>query len=152
MPGDGEVWSLVLDFLTGRIARLAAQAAVLTAVVGGTVAYAHSGKNVTLVQDGASTSLQAGADDVRGLLVDEGVTFSDRDLVVPGLNSPLLDGEQVCSCIVGVGQCAGREVTTVEGLAGADGARDLAHDDDIAVAAGNTLELQPRAAHFSAPT
>ena len=34
----------------------------------------------------------------------------------------LLDGEQVCSCIVGVGQCDGRAVTTVEGLAGADGA------------------------------
>jgi CO/xanthine dehydrogenase Mo-binding subunit/aerobic-type carbon monoxide dehydrogenase small subunit (CoxS/CutS family) len=39
-----------------------------------------------------------------------------------GACTVLLDGEQVCSCIVGVGQCAGRAVTTVEGLAGADGA------------------------------
>ena len=39
-----------------------------------------------------------------------------------GACTVLLDGEQVCSCIVGVGQCEGRAVTTVEGLAGADGA------------------------------
>ena len=39
-----------------------------------------------------------------------------------GACTVLLDGEQVCSCIVGVGQCDGRAVTTVEGLADADGA------------------------------
>ena len=33
----------------------------------------------------------------------------------------LLDGEQVCSCLVPVAQVAGRDVTTVEGLAGQDG-------------------------------
>jgi CO/xanthine dehydrogenase Mo-binding subunit/aerobic-type carbon monoxide dehydrogenase small subunit (CoxS/CutS family) len=32
-----------------------------------------------------------------------------------------LDDEQVCSCIVALGQCEGRSVTTVEGLAEADG-------------------------------
>ena len=30
-----------------------------------------------------------------------------------GACTVLLDGEQVCSCIVAVGQCAGREVVTV---------------------------------------
>ena len=39
-----------------------------------------------------------------------------------GACTVLLDDEQVCSCIVAVGQCAGRSVTTVEGLAAADGA------------------------------
>ena len=34
-----------------------------------------------------------------------------------GVCTVLLDGEQVCSCMVPVGQVAGREVTTVEGLA-----------------------------------
>jgi len=34
-----------------------------------------------------------------------------------GACTVLLDGEAVCSCIVAVGQCAGREVTTVEALA-----------------------------------
>jgi aldehyde oxidoreductase len=34
-----------------------------------------------------------------------------------GACTVLLDGEQVCSCITATAQCAGREVTTVEGLA-----------------------------------
>jgi uncharacterized protein YabE (DUF348 family) len=85
----------VLDFLSGRVSRVAAQAVVLTAVVGGTVAYAHSAKTVTLFLDGTSTSVQAGADDVRGLLADQGVAVSDRDLVAPALGSPLRNGEQV---------------------------------------------------------
>ena len=38
-----------------------------------------------------------------------------------GACTVLLDGEQVCACLVAVGQCAGREVTTVEGLAADDG-------------------------------
>ena len=38
-----------------------------------------------------------------------------------GACTVLLDGEQVCACIVAVGQCEGRAVTTVEGLAGAVG-------------------------------
>ena len=35
-----------------------------------------------------------------------------------GACTVLLDDEQVCACIVAVGQCEGRAVTTVEGLAG----------------------------------
>jgi CO/xanthine dehydrogenase Mo-binding subunit/aerobic-type carbon monoxide dehydrogenase small subunit (CoxS/CutS family) len=38
-----------------------------------------------------------------------------------GACTVLLDGKQVCACLVAVGQAAGRAVTTVEGLAGADG-------------------------------
>ena len=38
-----------------------------------------------------------------------------------GACTVLLDGEQVCSCIVAVGQCDGRSVETVEGLAEAGG-------------------------------
>ena len=38
-----------------------------------------------------------------------------------GACTVLLDGEQVCSCLVPVAQVAGRDVTTVEGLAGEDG-------------------------------
>ena len=38
-----------------------------------------------------------------------------------GACTVLLDGEQVCSCIVALGACEGRAVTTVEGLAEADG-------------------------------
>ena len=39
-----------------------------------------------------------------------------------GACTVLLDAEQVCACIVAVGQCEGRAVTTVEGLAGPGGA------------------------------
>ena len=38
-----------------------------------------------------------------------------------GACTVLLDGEQVCSCIVALGACDGRAVTTVEGLAHVDG-------------------------------
>ena len=38
-----------------------------------------------------------------------------------GACTVLLDGAQVCACIVAVGQCEGRAVTTVEGLADVDG-------------------------------
>ena len=42
-----------------------------------------------------------------------------------GACTVLLDGEQVCSCIVALGSCEGRAVTTVEGLAAADGTLSL---------------------------
>ena len=38
-----------------------------------------------------------------------------------GACTVLLDGRQVCSCLVAIGQVEGRTVETVEGLAGADG-------------------------------
>src|SRR5262245_66459130 len=38
-----------------------------------------------------------------------------------GACTVLLDGDPVCSCLVAVGQCEGRHITTVEGLAGARG-------------------------------
>jgi uncharacterized protein YabE (DUF348 family) len=85
----------VLDLLPGRAIRLAAQAAVLTAVVGGTVVYAHGGKSVTLVVDGTATTVQDGAADVRDLLRDEGIRVTGKDLVAPGLDQPLRAGQQV---------------------------------------------------------
>ncbi|MEC9206347.1 MAG: (2Fe-2S)-binding protein, partial [Pseudomonadota bacterium] len=38
-----------------------------------------------------------------------------------GACTVLLDGEQVCSCLVPVGQVEGRHITTVEGLAAGNG-------------------------------
>lgn len=38
-----------------------------------------------------------------------------------GACTVMLDGEAVNSCLIAVGQCDGRTLTTVEGLAGADG-------------------------------
>jgi uncharacterized protein YabE (DUF348 family) len=79
----------------GQVLRIGAQAAVLAAVVTGTVAYTHTGKTVRLVVDGTTTTVQAGAYDVRGLLTDEGLAVSDRDQVAPAPSTPLHDGDQV---------------------------------------------------------
>jgi uncharacterized protein YabE (DUF348 family) len=95
VPGEFDVWSIVLEFLNGRAARVTAQAVVLGAVVGGAAAYAHSGKSVTLLVDGQRRTVDADADTVQGLLSDEHIDVTGRDIVAPGLNSEIKDGEQV---------------------------------------------------------
>jgi uncharacterized protein YabE (DUF348 family) len=95
VPGENDLWSTVLEFLNGRAARVTAQAVVLGAVVGGAAAYAHSGKTVTLLVDGQRRTVDAGADTVQGLLSDEHIDVTGRDIVAPGLNSEVKDGEQV---------------------------------------------------------
>ena len=78
MPGETDVWSIVLEFLNRRAARVTAQAVVLGAVVGGAAAYAHSGKTVTLLVDGQRRTLDADADTVQGLLSDEHIDVTAR--------------------------------------------------------------------------
>jgi uncharacterized protein YabE (DUF348 family) len=85
----------VLEFLQGRPARITAQAVVLGAVAGGAAAYLSSGKTVTLTIDGASRTVDADADTVRALLADEQVPVTGRDIVAPGLESAVTDGQQV---------------------------------------------------------
>lgn len=95
MPGETDVWSIVLEFLNRRAARVTAQAVVLGAVVGGAAAYAHSGKTVTLLVDGQRRTVDADADTVQGLLSDEHIDVTARDIVAPGLTTQVKDGEQV---------------------------------------------------------
>lgn len=89
----------MLDFLTrrvpGRAVRLAAQAAVLAAVVGGTVAYAHQTVDVTLVLDGSGSTVAADADDVAGLLADRDIRVGPHDLVEPAPGVTLRAGQRV---------------------------------------------------------
>jgi uncharacterized protein YabE (DUF348 family) len=85
----------VLEFLQGRGARVTASAVAIGAVAGGAAAYLHSGKTVTLTIDGASRTVDADADTVQALLADEQVPVTARDIVAPGLNAPLKDGQQV---------------------------------------------------------
>jgi uncharacterized protein YabE (DUF348 family) len=85
----------VLGLLTGRAGRVAAQAAVLTAVVSGTIAYSHVGKTVTLSVDGSSREVSVDADTVRALLVAEDINVSDRDIVAPSPGTALSDGDRV---------------------------------------------------------
>jgi uncharacterized protein YabE (DUF348 family) len=95
VPGHYDDWSAVLEFLNGRPARVAAGAVALGAVVGGAIAYAHSGKTVTLLVDGQSRTVDAGADTVQALLADESIAVSNRDIVAPAMGTELNDGEQV---------------------------------------------------------
>jgi uncharacterized protein YabE (DUF348 family) len=94
-PGENEVWSKVLEFLSGRTSRIAVSAAALTAVVGGTVAYANSDKTITLTVDGQSRTVEAGADTVQALLADEKIPVTARDIVAPAPGSSLEDGQEV---------------------------------------------------------
>jgi resuscitation-promoting factor RpfB len=96
VPGDSEDWSIVPRFLTGRTGRIAAQAAVLTAVVGGVVAYTHTGsKHVVLLVDDIGQQVDAQADTVGALLSQRGITPGPRDLVAPDPASPIVDGQTV---------------------------------------------------------
>ena len=85
----------MLEFLQGRATRVTATAVALGAVAGGSAAYHHSGKTVTLTVDGASRTVDADADTVQALLADEQVPVTSRDIVAPGLTAPLKDGQQV---------------------------------------------------------
>jgi uncharacterized protein YabE (DUF348 family) len=85
----------VLGFLNGRVGRIAAQAAVLTAVVGGTIAYSHAGKTVFLSVDGTSREISVDAGTVRALLAAENLKVTDRDLVAPGQSTVLSGGDHV---------------------------------------------------------
>jgi uncharacterized protein YabE (DUF348 family) len=85
----------VLEFLQGRAARVTASAVAIGAVAGGAAAYLHSGKTVTLTIDGATRTVDADADTVQALLADEQVPVTARDIVAPGLNAPVKDGQQV---------------------------------------------------------
>jgi uncharacterized protein YabE (DUF348 family) len=85
----------VLSFLTGRTGRLAAQAGVLAAVIGGTIAYAAMDKTVTLTVDGRSHEVRAFARTVGGLLDSQDITVGARDIVAPGQSAQLHDGDRV---------------------------------------------------------
>jgi uncharacterized protein YabE (DUF348 family) len=95
VPGEFEAWSAVLALVKGRPGRLAAQAAVLAAVVGASVFYAHANKTVTLSVDGKATEVHVRAKTVAALLKDQGLTVGPRDIVAPAQNSGLDEGETV---------------------------------------------------------
>lgn len=99
----------MLAFLTGRTGRVAAQAAVLTAVIGGTIAYSQSGKTITLSVDGQSRQVTVDAGTVHALLAAEEVNVSDRDIVAPAPGTSLSDGDKV------VVRFARQLVVTVDG-------------------------------------
>lgn len=100
MPGQRKVWSIVLKALIGppgkgRVLRLGAQAAVLTAVVGGTVVYANQDTEVNLTVDGRTSHVSAHADTVAQLLAAQDITLGERDVVAPSPATEIEDGDDV---------------------------------------------------------
>ena len=74
---------------------LAINATVVTALVGGMAAYTTFNHTVQLSIDGRTETVQTFADTVGGVLEDEGIDLSARDLVAPSPDSPLEDGLEI---------------------------------------------------------
>src|SRR5829696_1633144 len=67
---------------------LAINAAVVSALVGGTTAYASLDSAVTLSVDGATETVHTFADTVDEVLADQGIDIGEHDVVAPSASSP----------------------------------------------------------------
>jgi uncharacterized protein YabE (DUF348 family) len=99
VPGEYDVWNLVLKsstaLLSSRGARIAGQALVITALVGGTAAYAAADTTVELTVDGRTEKVRAFGSSVSDVLEAADVSVGDRDVVAPGPDEQVDDGERV---------------------------------------------------------
>jgi uncharacterized protein YabE (DUF348 family) len=91
MPGEHDLWSIVIT----RPVRRIAQAAVVTTLVAGAVGVSYLDKSVTLSVDGTSSTVHAFGSTVGDVLSDQHITTGSHDVVVPSPSSPLSDGEKV---------------------------------------------------------
>ncbi len=85
----------MLAFVKSRPGRLAAQAAVLSAVVGASVLYATLDKTVTLSVDGKTSEVHAFSKTVGDLLKNQGIAVSSKDIVAPAMSSTVGEGDTV---------------------------------------------------------
>jgi resuscitation-promoting factor RpfB len=74
---------------------VALNAAVVTALVGGTTAYATFDTTVTLSVDGESEQVSTFARDVEGVLDAEGIELGEHDVVAPSPESSIQDGTEI---------------------------------------------------------
>ncbi|WST06311.1 ubiquitin-like domain-containing protein [Streptomyces sp. NBC_01171] len=77
------------------VRRLLPQALVVAFLAGGTAAFVAEDKAVELTVDGHPRTLHTFADDVTGLLADEGVRVGRHDVVAPAPGTPLTDGDEI---------------------------------------------------------
>ncbi|MFD7816009.1 ubiquitin-like domain-containing protein [Streptomyces sp. NPDC059785] len=75
--------------------RLLPQALVVAFLAGGTSAFVAEDKAVELNVDGEPRTLHTFADDVSGLLTEEGVDVGGHDLVAPGPGTELTSGDAI---------------------------------------------------------
>ena len=81
--------------LSSRSARIAAPAVAITALVGGSVAYANADTTVDLSVDGETREVTAFGDTVEDMLEAAEVEVGPRDVVVPALAEQVSDGDDV---------------------------------------------------------
>lgn len=74
---------------------IALDVALVAAVAIGVTGFARSDKHVELRVDGQTQEVRTYADDVAGLLAEEDIAVSDRDVVSPDPAAPLHDGQAV---------------------------------------------------------
>jgi uncharacterized protein YabE (DUF348 family) len=110
VPGELDVRNPVFSLPSGRAARIAGQAAVLSVLVGGTAAYAVNDGTVELTVDGKTSEVSTfGSSSVEEVLAKADVEVGERDLVAPSLDTEVRDGSEV------VVQFARKLVVTVDG-------------------------------------
>jgi uncharacterized protein YabE (DUF348 family) len=131
VPGLAKDWSVVLKILIGkpgrdRVLRIGAQAAVLTVVAGGTVAYANTDTTVDLTVDGTTQQVSADADTVGELLDAQDIRLTGRDVVAPSATTRIEDGDDV------VVRFARRLSVTLDGKQQAYWTTELTVDDALA--------------------
>jgi uncharacterized protein YabE (DUF348 family) len=78
-----------------RVVLVALVAAVAAALVATTVGYKAMSKTVTVSVDGRADQVTTLSGTVRDVLADEGIKVGDRDVVAPGLDSPVNDGTRI---------------------------------------------------------
>ncbi len=75
--------------------RLVPQALVVAFLAGGTSAFVADDKAVRIDVDGVPRTMHTFADDVRELLVDEGLDIGAHDVVAPAPGAPLTSGDEI---------------------------------------------------------
>jgi len=75
--------------------KLALYALVVGGMIGGTAAWAGSGKSVRLRIDGSEQTIHTSASDVRGALAAAHVAVGGHDIVAPDLSARVADGSEI---------------------------------------------------------
>jgi uncharacterized protein YabE (DUF348 family) len=74
---------------------LVAGLAAVAIVASGSIAFAQAQKTVTLDIDGTSKTITTYSGSVAGMLESQGVRLGERDLVAPGADAKLSDGDEI---------------------------------------------------------
>ena len=94
MPFNGHS-SRLARLLLSKTALIALAAVAILAVAGTTVGYSALTTNVTVTLDGEDRTVRSMGDTVGEVLDDEGITVGDRDIVAPGLDEQVSDGDEI---------------------------------------------------------